>query len=150
MRLLLWFLSTAIKSGSGPACSVSEAFTAFTTSELKGTTAQASMSSTTCQVSAPPPVLPVLDILAVGTPVGHLFSLALSLKHRNQDCCPNSTPEGQSSKRAHAVTEGGSLSSGCSTPPSGQQLATAPNNQSLRLAISPSVQSRLQLTPMTS
>ena len=42
VRLLPWFLSATTKSGAGPTCSVSEALTSVTTSELEGTTAPAS------------------------------------------------------------------------------------------------------------
>ena len=49
-------------------------------------------------------------------PVGHPF-FALALKHKKWDHSPGSTPEGQSSKRACAGTEEGSISSGHSTLP---------------------------------
>ena len=123
--LLPWFLSTAAKSGVGPACSVSEALTAIlhprvdapmddTTLELEDTTVQASMSSPTHPVSTPPPALPTSDIPATGTPVGHLFfALTLSLKYKKWDCSSNNTPESQSSKRACTGTEEGSISSEC-------------------------------------
>ena len=119
VRLLPWFLSTTAKSGAGPAHSVSEALTAITTSELKGTTAPASTEQpSTCRVSTLPPVLQTSDILATSTPVGHpFFTLALGLKHKEWDCTPGSTPEGQSSKRACTGTEEGNVSSGCSTLP---------------------------------
>ena len=128
VRLLPWFLPTTAKSSAGPVHSVSEALTTImqpradtpmddTTPELKGTTALACTSSPAYWVSTPPPVLPVPDILATGTPVGLPFLLALSLKHKTWDHFPGSTPEGQSSKRAHAGTEEGSISSGCSTLP---------------------------------
>ena len=118
MWLPPWFLSAIAKSGAGPTCSVSEALTPITTSELEGTTAPVSMSSLTCRVITPPPVLPTLDILASGTPVGQpFFAFALGLKHKKWDCSPGSTPEGQSSKKAHACTKDGSISSGHSTLP---------------------------------
>ena len=105
-------------SGAGPTFLVSDALTSITTSELEGTTAPASTSSPACRVSTMPPVPPASDILAAGTAVGQPFSaLALGLKHKKWDCSTDSTPEGQSSKRVHAGTNRGSISSGCSTLP---------------------------------
>ena len=99
VRLFPWFLSIDAMPSAGPACSVSEALTAISTPELKVTTASASMSSPAHWVSTQPPVLPVLDILAACTPVGHLFfTLTLGLKHKKWDHSSSGTPEGQSSK----------------------------------------------------
>ena len=59
--------------------------------------------------------LPISDIQADGTPVGHkFFTLALGLKYKNQDHSTGSTPEGQSGPYC---TEESSISSGCSTLP---------------------------------
>ena len=89
VRLLPLFLSTAAKSSAGPARSVSEALTAVTHAELKGTTASVSTSSPACRVSTLPPGLLTLDILTTNTPVGHLFfALTLSLKYKKWDCSP--------------------------------------------------------------
>ena len=117
VRLLPWFLSVTAKSGAGPTCSVSEALTSITTSELEGTTAPASTRSPACRVSTPP-VPPASDILAASTPVGQpFFALTLSLKHKKWDHSAGSTPDGQSGKRANAGNGEGSISSGCSTLP---------------------------------
>ena len=116
LRCLPWFLS--VMSGAGPTHSLSKALIVITILELKGTTAPASMSSSVHQVSTLPSVLPISDIPAANTPVGHpFFTVALSLKHKKQDLSPGSTPEDLSDNRAHTGTEEGSISSGYSTPP---------------------------------
>ena len=69
VRLLPQFLSTAAKSIAGPTCSVSEALTSATTSELEGTAASVSMSSPACGVNSLPPAPPTSDIPGTGTPV---------------------------------------------------------------------------------
>ena len=113
-----WFFSTAGKSGTGPTCSVSEALTSITTSELEDTTAPALMSSPAHSVSTPTPVPLASVIPAAGIPVGQpFFALTLGLKCKEWDYSPGSPPEGQSGKRAHADTKEGSVSSGCSSPP---------------------------------
>ena len=139
------------KSGAGPVCSVSEAFTALTTSELEGTTALASMSTPACWVSTLLPVLPVPDILGCwhsnGAPVPHT--------------CPQ--PEAQEIETAPLAAHlkvkaarGPTLALrkaasavGTVLCPSSWLPATALNNRSLSSSTSPPVQSRLQLTPMT-
>ena len=89
-------------------------------------------SSPAHRVSTLPPGPPASDIPAAGTPVGQpFFALTLGLKHKKWDCSPSSTSEGQSSKRAHAGTKEGSISSGCSTPPIQPVANHSPNNQSL-------------------
>ena len=75
-----------------------------------------------------------MDILLTGPPVGHLFFvLSLGLKDRKWDCSPGSTPEGQSSKRAHAGTEKGNVSSGYSTLPIQLEASHSPKQPELEL-----------------
>ena len=64
VKLLPWFFSAIARSGAGPTCSVSEALTAVTTSELQGTTTPLSMRSPAHRVSNLHPVPPASDILA--------------------------------------------------------------------------------------
>ena len=118
VKFLPWFLSATAKYATGPTCSVSEALTSITTSELKGTTALASMSSPAHRVSTLLLVPPASNIPAASTPVWQpFFTLALCLKCMKGDCSPGSTPEGQSGKRACTGTVEGSISSGHSTLP---------------------------------
>ena len=139
VRLLPWFLSATAKSGADPACSVSEVLTAVTTSELKGTTSLVSTSSPAHRVSTSPLVLPALDILATGTPVGHsFFTPTLSLKHKKWDHSPGSTPEDQSGKRAHTGKEEGNVSSGCSTLPNQPVASHSPKKSEPELVNLPS------------
>ena len=139
VRLLPWFLSANAKFHAGSTCSVSEAFTAITTSELEGSTATASMSSPACRVRTLPQVPLTSDILAAGTPAGQpFFALALSLKHKKWDHSPGSTPEGQSSKRTCTGTKEVSISSGHSTLPIQLVASHSPKQLELELINLPS------------
>ena len=76
------------------------------------------MSSPAHRVSTLPPVPPASDIPSASTPVEQtFFALTLGLKCKKWDCSLGSTPEGESDERAHADTDGGSSSNGCSTSP---------------------------------
>ena len=77
-----------------------------TTSGFEGSLAPLSMCSPVYQASTPPrPVLPVLDILAAGIPIGlPFFKLTIVPKHKKWDFSPNSALNDQNGKRALAET----------------------------------------------
>ena len=117
VRLFPWFLSATANPSAGPICSVSEALATVmqprmdapadnTTSGFEGYLAPVSMCSPVYQASTPPPlVLPVLDILAAGIPIGlPFFKLAIGPKHKKWDFSPNRALSDQNGKRTLAET----------------------------------------------
>ena len=152
VRLLPWFLSATAKSSAGSTCSVSEALTSVTTSELEGTTAPVLMSSPAHRVSTLPPVPPALDIPVASTPALQLGNCS------SYSALVWSIRIGPAPLAAHLkvkVARGPALALRKAVSAVGAVLhlfswypATAPN-KSLSSSISLQVRSRWQLTPMT-
>ena len=138
MRHLWWFLSAASRSCAGPTCSVSGELTSITTLELEGTAAPRwaawHLGSALC-LQFPLHQTPWQPAFQLGN---HSFALAPGLKCKKQDCSPGSIPEGQSSKRAHAGTEEGSISCGHGTLPIQPVASHSPKQQEPELVNLPS------------
>ena len=126
VRLLLWFLSAPANPSAGPICSVSKELATVaqpradapvddTTPGCEDSPDPASMSSPAHQASTPPPpVLPMSDIPAAGTPIRFpFFNLTISPKHKKHDHSPNSTLNDQGGKRASTETMEADTSSEC-------------------------------------
>ena len=150
VRLLPWFLSTVANPEAGPVHSLREALTTVvhlrmdapagnTAPQFKSSQAPPSTSSPVHLVSTLPPLaLPVLDIPAAGTLVGHpFFVLTIDPRHKKQDHSPDGTPNDWCGKRAHAETTGANASSKCifsSTQPktnNGAQAGTSSSSDHL-------------------